>query len=348
MAKHDIRNSVVFGPDKICWPEDYMRPACWAIPQSTMPKWSFGPHTDSAAGFYARARWLNSGTIIGTVGDMREVFKGAMAMVNHGYDQKSPVKGSDQRYFADLWGAQEWSRTKLYRNMSKSHEYNNERQPPPGPKAHMPKLPEGKKSEYHISVDHESQLFQTRAYYETWIAWLKYDEWSSSAGRTIFGKSVASGGEGTNQARFYLPEDIASSPAPFPKNFKPDWHSRSDKKTDRGRERDSWADLPLSTNVATRQVLPLLHVTGDKRLFDQWWQFMWYVPYGTELLKAAVRQASKRLPVHPQKIEGRKWWTAVGKEEDKRRGAKGGAWTDTGSWKKWEGMCGKHEKRLFD
>jgi hypothetical protein len=34
----DMRQTIVFGPDKICWPIDYSRPACWAVPQTSRSK----------------------------------------------------------------------------------------------------------------------------------------------------------------------------------------------------------------------------------------------------------------------------------------------------------------------
>ena len=42
----DIRNSLFWGPDKTCWPPDFSRAACWAVPESPLRRKAFGPDTD--------------------------------------------------------------------------------------------------------------------------------------------------------------------------------------------------------------------------------------------------------------------------------------------------------------
>lgn len=94
----EIRNTLFWGPDKICWPVESWRAACWAVPQSPMRQNAFGPDTDTwmVLNRYVyccrtpccgprviqvncccdvRPRWLNSGTLIGPVKDMRDMFK---------------------------------------------------------------------------------------------------------------------------------------------------------------------------------------------------------------------------------------------------------------------------------
>lgn len=42
----DIRNTLFWGPDKTCWPPDFSRAACWAVPESPLRRKAFGPDTD--------------------------------------------------------------------------------------------------------------------------------------------------------------------------------------------------------------------------------------------------------------------------------------------------------------
>lgn len=49
---------VVFGPDKVCWPEDERRAACWAAPEARMERAAFGPGTDAGDVKGVRPRWL--------------------------------------------------------------------------------------------------------------------------------------------------------------------------------------------------------------------------------------------------------------------------------------------------
>lgn len=68
--EQDMRHTVLFGADKACWPAESERAACWAMPDTGMPEFAYGPHTqdglihDNAIPRtdYAFPRWLNSGT----------------------------------------------------------------------------------------------------------------------------------------------------------------------------------------------------------------------------------------------------------------------------------------------
>lgn len=42
-----VKQSILFGPDKTCWPDDERRAACWAVPESSLPDDIFGPATDT-------------------------------------------------------------------------------------------------------------------------------------------------------------------------------------------------------------------------------------------------------------------------------------------------------------
>lgn len=52
-----VKQSILFGPDKTCWPDDERRAACWAVPESSLPKDIFGPATDTWM-VPNRPRWL--------------------------------------------------------------------------------------------------------------------------------------------------------------------------------------------------------------------------------------------------------------------------------------------------
>lgn len=61
---HDIRHTILFGPDKLCWPIDFSRPACWAVPEAPLDPFAFGPETFTGpvTSDYNLPLWLNSGT----------------------------------------------------------------------------------------------------------------------------------------------------------------------------------------------------------------------------------------------------------------------------------------------
>ena len=119
VKEEGIYQTVLFGTDKMCWPnnDEGGRPACWAVPQSPIPKYTWGPFEDTSVEgalhdpYQCRPRWLNSGTIMGTVRDVRALLEAVAARVRdhtHG--------ASDQYYFATIWGFQEFARLKMDAN----------------------------------------------------------------------------------------------------------------------------------------------------------------------------------------------------------------------------------------
>jgi hypothetical protein len=163
VQEHDIRQTVVFGPDKICWPVDFSRPACWAVPQGTFPETTFGPKsTKKDERDKNVAQWLNSGTIMGPAKDMREVFRATLQDIHERYHGDS-----DQYYFANIFGDQEFVR--LSRVPGLVEEAKNQSK-------HLldwedrskgirvePLLINRTKTEYHIGIDYSSSMFQTLA-----------------------------------------------------------------------------------------------------------------------------------------------------------------------------------------
>lgn len=73
VAEHNIKTTVIFGPDKECAPGGMDAPGCWAVPESLMHPLAFGPETDHTKSTQSRPRWLNSGTIIGPAREIRDI-----------------------------------------------------------------------------------------------------------------------------------------------------------------------------------------------------------------------------------------------------------------------------------
>ncbi|KAK9235329.1 hypothetical protein V1525DRAFT_272789 [Lipomyces kononenkoae] len=106
----------VFGADKKCWPNEPLSPACANIPESTLPINSYGPWTDgrmpilnpSLVFTYNRPRWLNSGSAIGPVSILREIYHRANEAI-----QKVPADSvlADQKYIADVYGQRDLNMT---------------------------------------------------------------------------------------------------------------------------------------------------------------------------------------------------------------------------------------------
>ncbi|KAK9386299.1 hypothetical protein V1515DRAFT_616564 [Lipomyces mesembrius] len=113
---------VVFGADKICWPNPRDSPACMNIPESTLPKDIYGNETDKDGyEFKIRPRWLNSGNIIGPAKVMKEIYMRAFDI-----QQRSPIHFSDQVILADIFGKRDLPiridyESYLFQTMTHSH-----------------------------------------------------------------------------------------------------------------------------------------------------------------------------------------------------------------------------------
>ena len=341
--KHDTRHTVIFGPDKLCWPSgEGKRPACWAVPQSPLPPNSFGPFDDTEIVLAARnasqtrPRWLNSGTIMGTIADIRAVFEATLASINANH-----TTDSDQFYLANLFGEQEYSRRLLKR----------EPDLPPAGTVDLPSIVPGKKTEFHMGLDYESTLFQSAGYYISWISWLWFNG-SVGTGRSLEGRPL------TKPHGFVLPEDIAASSPPFSAESGGQWMNSGE--GDRHEVKNitqrlpinlSWRDLPLATNTVTKQVFALIHFTFEKKQRDAWWDKMWFYPYGRELLESSVRVP--QAPVVYAPVDGRIWWNAARSPANSAefrkstKGTRGGAWSDTGYWLAWDAMCNRYDDAVF-
>lgn len=335
-----IRNSIIFGPDKTCWPEDPRRTACWIVPESTMPSDCFGPETDQWV-VPNRARWLNSGTIMGPVKDMRDLLNATMSTIHRTYDEEFEMNNSDQFYFQEVWAEQEFSRTLLRDGRIEPPTFD---MPGMGPvQGVLPTIPEGTRTEYHIAVDYESGLFQSAAYYTEFVTWMSFNH----------NTAISSDQRQHSLSRLRIDQitltpDVLASPPPVPKDLADDILPQD----------VSWEDLMLGTNVITQQVFPVWHVTGVKQYLDTWWHRMWWHPHGEALLKASKGLSGKSWDsieivaiVDGVRYAGAKMQMSSAEPSpdasDYETGYLGGAWSDQGDWLDWKGLCGMHEDELF-
>jgi hypothetical protein len=317
VRQHGIYNSIVFGPDKTCFPDNPLRPACWAIPDSPLPSAAFGPTTDADMA-HARPRWLNSGTIMGPVGDMRAMFRATVDKVTKSWDPDYELHNSDQLYFGEVWGDQEYGRTLSRFGKSAVPNPDDEEE-----EKIVPDLEDGRETDVHIGLDYNSSLFQTVAGYEEYLTWMTFHSPQSIESETVTAREID------------LQEDILASPQPFAAVHDDAWLSGL-----------SWRDLSLGINVVTGFVFPVLHFTGDKGLRDLWWSRMWFFPNAERLLRASAKVRQDMISETP--INGIRWEKNI---PYRRKGSGGegiGAWSDQGERFSWNELCGDYEEVLFN
>ena len=339
VKEHGLHDSIIFGPDKMCWPEDPRRPACWGVPVSTLDSKAFGPDTDLFADpQLVRPRWLNSGTILGPAKEMRHLFQGAVEKIKIAFDDDYDLRTSDQLYFADVWADQEYMRqvdrygedkvevptaapTTLPGIALPTNFPGIENEP-----VFIPDLESTTATDFHIGLDYESRMFQTCAFYENYLDWKTFNE-----SETWFDT------ERVPKRKMHWPRDVAKSPKPF-----------AAIKDDKKLSSTSWKDIALGVNGAAGHIFPVLHFTGNKVLRDEWWPRMWYFKHAEQLLRAASQ--TKQYQIGSGPIEKVKWQKDVpyaGHGMDREAGT--GAWIDEGDGghKEWDELCGNYEPIMF-
>ena len=318
VEKHNLYNSILFGPDKVCWPDNFRRAACWAVPGSPLPPDAFGPYTDQSMGDmpHARPRWLNSGTIMGPVSEMREMFLATQRKINETYNPEYVLRNSDQMYFADLWADQEYARTLDFGGKPEV--------PIPGDveESDKPVIDEGKKVEWHMGLDYKSALFQTAAGYRNYVSWM-----------TMNRPSLPSVLKTLEPYRMELDEDVLSARKPY-----------ADIRDDAALRNTSWRDVSLGVNIASGLAFPILHFTGDKSFRDTWWSRSWFFDEAERLRRASTQHYDEKIGLGP--INGVQWAKNTPYDAS-RREDKAGPWTDTGDVLSWDHLCADHETLLY-
>lgn len=207
--------SVIFGADKICWPNPAGDPACAAVPYSTLPKDVYGPLTDKDPNaFHNRPRYLNSGTVIGPVADVRAIYEYAVQKV----EQKGRGKIGDQFVFAEIFGEQEFQRETIRRSSQSTggrfYDWLSNTlgtsESPLSANITMNNMTTvaGQRYEYSIGLDYESHLFQTMTHSADDVEFIVYN---SSA----FLSSIQAAHPSLHGLPFFLPTDIQKLQPPF-------------------------------------------------------------------------------------------------------------------------------------
>ncbi|ETN44482.1 uncharacterized protein HMPREF1541_10152 [Cyphellophora europaea CBS 101466] len=311
VAKHNIRNTVIFGPDKSCAPAGQDHVSCWAIPESWLPPMSFGPDTDHGRAMHNRPRWLNSGTVIGPARELKDVFERALQQ-----NRDNHVTDSDQFYFSHVFGVQSYARRLLKLeydaargcDVAGDQEFLHPQHVDPKKKS-IPNT-DGR-TEYYIGLDWSSDMFQTAGFYADYLTWIRHNQTS----QYIQQQSET----GNYHHHFTLPEDLLGRGPSEDKDL-----SSIDPAL------ASWQSLPLATNTASKTVPTVMHINGKKGYRHLWWPRNWFFPYIEPMLKALRRQGIKNIGGDREALAGA--WTFL-------KGEYG--------WEEWNTVCGRYEDRLM-
>ena len=334
------RQTILFGPEKICYPVDWNRPGCWAIPDIDMPAGAFGP--DDGQLSHNLPKWLNSGTIMGPVGDMRELFAATLKRIKDTYDPTHEFSDSDQRYMSDIWGEQEfWRSVDLHNNYFHDDIDPKKIAPEGEPDQIIPTREADQKTEFHVGIDYTSGLFQTRVGSDHVLEHIAFDK-STSKGIGLWTLTSENKIEASNFQPFeiYLPANVVSSLTRLMKSIAP--LLKSD-------PHNAVTKLLLGTNLVTKNVYGLFHCIGEKTYLDDLWYRLWFQEHAKPLLETRVKSANESDVISSAPIDGRRWVVAHNYPSESGTSEQlAGAWMDMDDeWIDWEDLCEPFEKDIF-
>ncbi|KAJ5446839.1 hypothetical protein N7445_001660 [Penicillium cf. griseofulvum] len=339
-GENSPRQTILFGSDKVCWPDIEGRPACWAVPEDVgIPVGAFGPVDGGMDG--NMPRWLNSGTIIGPVGNMREFFAATLERIEATYNAQNKFGESDQMYMADIWGEQEFWRSVDIHN----HNFHDDVDPntlaPDGkPDLIIPTKVPGQKTEFHIGMDYESGLFQTRAGNDRFVQYIAFNQTTSD------GTASALITQNVVESSNFVPYHI-DMPANVISSLVPRLSAISD--VLEADPKDIITDIRLGTNLVTKTIYGLFHCAGDKSPLNHLWYQQWFQRYARPLLEAGARSIKEKKEISNVLIDGRKWVVAHSFPITSRKGVYvAGAWADLDDqWLTWKELCLPFKDQLF-
>ena len=323
--------TIIFSSQKRCWPGKDDDLSCYAVPDSPLPRYIYGPQTDVDVGdkknpyLKFRQRWLNAGFMIGPVNDLRTLFERALERAEANPNQE----GNDQNVLSTIWGEQEYVREAA--RLSKLPPWKRGSQT--SRKAFMPS--DGTNYEFGVGLDYESALSIPTVFAEYDSQWLLFGD-DKTLDKAFSEYNISDPRATSIQA------DVANEPAPF--------DSISEDEVDGGRlpaRPMSWKEVPLYTNLWTGIIPAVIHHNahrdGLKALRVTVWDRMWFQPYARALLNARMRESYK--PIAVSKTNGKKWFSTTDRERIL------GAWTDNpeqGGWMDWTDLCpAKDQEEIF-
>ncbi|KAI6783125.1 uncharacterized protein J7T54_000627 [Emericellopsis cladophorae] len=327
-----MRQSVFWGPDKICWPTDPRASRCWAVPASPLAPDAFGPKEGNGDMAFNDPRWLNSGTVIARIDDLRKLMRATLDEIKDTYDEEYEFRESDQYYVANIWGRQEY-----YRSLAV-----NEGEPVaggPDDRIIPDKFHEDQETECHVSLDYESAMFQTKAGNEPWFGYLEFSTSGLNANVT---RDMFDEGDSFVPFDISMPANVYAALTRLYDTV-PQAHP--------GASSNDWIrSIRLGVNFVTKHIFPLWHCTGAKEFVESEYTKLWFYPFAHSLIRATVNAFRQGELITYHKVDGRLWAPkGVYPDETEMDDELGGAWTDLdgASFVPWHELCSEYTDQLF-
>ncbi|KAF4455715.1 hypothetical protein F53441_2010 [Fusarium austroafricanum] len=322
--RRGLKQTLFWGADKMCWPA-LSEAQCTKIPGSHLSHNIYGPKTGGGDVTYRDAKYFNSGSVIGPLGDLRKFIDAGIASLEETFDPNFKYKTSDQIYLARLYARQELSRAEQIQDEALSLDPNGT-------------VPERNITEYHVAIDYESDFVQTGCFAHKWMKKLNYNNTDNTA---TMSKDLFDQGKNFKPSFIQMPANVYRAFVRIFNSLQEELPPMS--------AREWIGSLDLDTNVATRNIFGFYHATCSKRNLISDFKKYWFHPYAVPLLQAGFRATKLNEPITEKLIDGRKWvyktvYPGSGSPEDRL----GGVLTDfkNETFIPFSTLCGNHVEIL--
>ncbi|KAH6900684.1 hypothetical protein B0T10DRAFT_471334 [Thelonectria olida] len=281
-----MRQSVIWGADKGCYPPMWDQPQCWALPPSFLPHNVYGRSTHDGALQYNDPVFINAGTAMGPVSDLRLQMDHALMLINNTYNEDFKYKNSDQYYMGKLLARQETSHTKALTGGTVPGLKGSRWLPPAADF-------DSNITDLHMAIDYESAFTCTQCGNEGWMRNLQFKNPDNTA---LMDADVGQEKESFKPFPIQMPGNVRTALVRLYESIVHDTPA------------EEWIrKIKLGTNVATGQIYGIYHGTCNKNNFKDRFKALWLYADARALLRAATEAFHANRPLAPRKIDGRYW-----------------------------------------
>lgn len=340
-----VEQRVVFSSQKRCYPHDSQHPACFAIPDSTLPMDTYGNETDADVGdpsnpyLRFRPRYLNSGSVIGPLWAVRKVFERASEKM-----ERDKYVGTDQTVFSEIFGEQEFQRhvmkfqsrsilRKIMDFFAKklNFEYSYILVDPEarGDRVFMELEPKDHMAhEFGIGLDYESKILHSTVFSEDDTEWVIREDRERITNLTME-KGVP------------LPPRVGSLPQEVTNSLHPFYSSRwGYYRMDRIPVWQTWYQVPLFTNIWTGVSPVAVHHNAHrddlKSRIKTHWNNTWFQPHVRAMLDQRSLSPTRQVALTYSTGSEKAWYGPIyGSWENEHSGV----WTDTDEHIDFDRLC---------
>lgn len=307
----NLRQTVMWGTDKGCFPPRLNEPQCWLLPGTPLPRYRFGPKTDNGDLPFSESKFLNSGTVIGPLGDVRKLIDATLQFISDTWDSENKYRDSDQYYISKMYARQEYYRTRALHDGQFPIDVGDRELP-------REKKGDDDETEFHVLVDFDASFTQTQCHNEKFMRPLKYN---TPDHRAVVEEDCLEEGDAFKPYPIQMPANVFLSLSRLYESISDDIDFKSAK---------DWINtLGMGTNVGTKKIWGFYHNTCDKSHFVERYRNAWFFPFVKPMLNAASKAIKNEEPIHPRLINGRLWMAAQKyPSDDEKEHPYGGVYTD--------------------